>query len=129
MQAQAPVRERTNLRTALVVILLAAAGVTLLAVAANNDWVKAHATIQSVLRDVGSLLLASGAIRALAARRGARVRIALPDPGDNHVVENLALRFGEPIEEVRRKIISAVSDLQEIFRDAASHEVEFSRTM
>jgi hypothetical protein len=198
MENPEPVRERTNLRTTIVVVVLAAAGIALLAIAANNDWIIAHPSIQSVIRDIGSLLLATGAIstvwelaakrafltelmamarlaedvraaglvglttrflrdvpwsellrnarhvdaffayastwrgvytpelRSLAARRGSRVRIALPDANNDSVMHNLAMRFGEPVDDVRRKIATAVADLREIFRDADRHNVEFS---
>lgn len=66
-------RERTDARTALTAIGVAAIGVCLLWLADGWSWLAAKETLQSLVRSVGSLLIASVALGVLWELRGKRL--------------------------------------------------------
>jgi hypothetical protein len=51
-------------------------------------------------------------LQELAKREGARVRVVLPDPEDEHTVFELARRFGYSSEELRKLIEEATEDFR-----------------
>lgn len=60
-----PYKERTSLRTALIAISVGLMGIILIAIAANADWLIAHPSWQTPIKDLGSLLFASVAVALL----------------------------------------------------------------
>lgn len=177
--------ERVNLRTLLITLMVAALGIGFLYVSARKDWLKGYEPWQTVIRDVGSLLLVTVAItllwelwakrafldevlakvqlaqeiklaglvrvtdvwhrdidwpslfrnvnkldiffayghtwrsnndtqlKKLAAKKEARIRVVLPDPQDKQTVSELARRFNQTPEQLRRSIREA----EKYFRD------------
>jgi hypothetical protein len=49
-------------------------------------------------------------LRTVAGKRGTRIRVYLPDPYNDSLVSQLALRFSLTTEELKRRIIEAKSD-------------------
>src|SRR2546425_4813791 len=62
-------------------------------------------------------------LQRLAMRKGARIRVLLPDPDSPEVVAELAHRFRQTPEEVKRRIQGAKQDFEQIFDQAPA---EFS---
>jgi len=65
-------------------------------------------------------------LRALAARKGARVRIVLPDPEDEIIVSELARRNDTKPEIVRQEITQAAADFISIFTKTPRAAADFS---
>ncbi|HYR88067.1 MAG TPA: hypothetical protein VE422_28570 [Terriglobia bacterium] len=62
-------------------------------------------------------------LQRFAKKKGARVRVVLPDPENPEVVAELAHRFRQTPDEVKRRIEGAKRDFEEIFDQA---QAEFS---
>jgi len=62
-------------------------------------------------------------LQRLANRKGARVRVMLPDPDNPQVIAELAHRFRQTAEDVKRRIEGAKQDLEQIFNQC---QAEFS---
>jgi cytochrome oxidase Cu insertion factor (SCO1/SenC/PrrC family) len=64
------------------------------------------------------------ALRHLAGRKGARVRLLLPDRDRPEVVEELARRFGKSAADVSAAIKETVDDFAAMFRDPDGAKLE-----
>src|SRR5438876_3192568 len=177
--------ERTTLRAILVALITAIIGITLLYIAAIDQWWQGHESWQTVIRDVGSLLVVTVAITTLwelygkrafrdellakaelaedvrsaglvrltdsflrdldwvplfekvnkldiyfayaqtwrnthreklqvAAARGIRIRVVLPDPNHEDTVSELSRRFNYDKDRIVRLIKEAEQDFREI---------------
>lgn len=185
--------ERTNLWTLIIALLVTFLGFVLLVVADNWQWLAARSGTQSVIREMGGLLIPAGLITVLwelrarrafldelteimqetmaessrtkelqaagivgftmdfqhgidwpgllrtansvdmhfvyartwrgslaadlraLARRNATVRVVLPDPNDERLMQELAVRFGRTADKWQALILEAEDDLRRIF--------------
>jgi len=55
-------------------------------------------------------------LEAVAKNPSARIRVFLPDPGDDPTIQNLARRFSTDPEDLKRKIREAIRDFEELHR-------------
>ncbi|NOK62418.1 MAG: hypothetical protein GFH27_549293n152 [Chloroflexi bacterium AL-W] len=197
MPSQDLYKERTNLRTAVVTLIVLMFGVALLYISTSWQWLKDRSAIQSVTEQLGGLLIASVALAliwelvakraflselmsearlaeeirnagivtvprdfyrdidwpqlfqrtkqldiyfaygrtwrganrnellTLAKRSDVQIRVVLPDPENNTIVEDLAKRFDMSPETLRLTIKEASKDFIDIFSGEEA-VVEFS---
>lgn len=59
-------------------------------------------------------------LNALAQRKGARLRVVLPDPDEENIVSELARRFAEPRGEIEKRIRNSRGEFENLAKDAAA---------
>lgn len=67
-------------------------------------------------------------LEAVARNPSARIRIFLPDPGDDPTIQNLAHRFSTEPEDLKRKIREAIRDFEDLRRTKGAKVDVFLRT-
>lgn len=189
-------RERVNLRTLLIALGVAGLGIGLLYISSHKEWWKNYEAWQTVIRDIGGLMLVTVAItvlwslwgkrafldeilaktqlskeitfagiskitdfylqdidwkslfhtvnkldiffaygqvwrktylqelREVAARKGARIRVVLPDPEDKQAISELARRFCYTIEDIIKLIKDAESDFRRLRSSAGNNAAQ-----
>lgn len=55
-------------------------------------------------------------LETVAKNPSARIRVFLPDPGDDQTIQNLAQRFSTDADDLRRKIREAIRDFEDLRR-------------